>query len=334
MSVAPAPALLLVTPYAADANNGNWRTAARWSRLLAPGFRVLTRGSDEPLRDARPDRALAMIALHARRSRAAVKAWRERTPRRPLIVVLTGTDLYRDIPDGDLDALASLDDADVLVVLQDDAVRHLPERHRPKARVVYQSANSLRPYARKAAGRLHCLMVAHLREEKDPGTACAAWRTLPRELPATLTIVGAGLDPTLGAEAAALAAADRRVRWMGARPHGWTRQAIRRAHLLLLPSRMEGGANVIVEAVTAGTPVIASRVSGNVGMLGDDHPGLFAAGDAGALARLAARACREPSFLAALTSAGERRAPRFAPDAERDALRRAVEAALAARPVE
>jgi len=97
---------------------------------------------------------------------------------------------------------------------------------------------------------------------------------------------------------------------------------------------MEGGANVIVEAVTAGTPVIASRVSGNVGMLGDDHPGLFAAGDAGALARLAARACREPSFLAALTSAGERRAPRFAPDAERDALRRAVEAALAARPVE
>ena len=70
-------------------------------------------------------------------------------------------------------------------------------------------------------------------------------------------------------------ARDPRYRWTGALPHGLTRCAIRNAHLLVHPSLMEGGANVIVEAITAGTPVIASRVSGNVGMLGRNYPGLF-----------------------------------------------------------
>ena len=99
---------------------------------------------------------------------------------------------------------------------------------------------------------------------------------LPRDVPATLSIIGAALDPALGDAARALAAerSARAVCWVP-RPHAWTRQAIKRAHLLIVPSRMEGGANVVVEAVTAGTAVIASRISGNVGMLGDDYPGYF-----------------------------------------------------------
>ena len=63
---------------------------------------------------------------------------------------------------------------------------------------------------------------------------------------------------------------------------------------------MEGGANVIVEAVTAGTPVVASRIPGNVGMLGRDYRGYFEPGDARGLARLLVRALEEPAFLRGL----------------------------------
>ena len=189
------------------------------------------------------------------------------------------------------------------------------------------------PWPRKRPDRLHCVLVAHLRDEKDPATVFAAWRALPPASGATLTIIGAALDPALGRAARDLAAADSRVQWLGPRTHPWTRQAIKRAHLLLVPSRMEGGANVVVEAITAGTPVLGSRMSGNVGMLGDDYPGYFAVGDAQQLAALVVRAEGDRGFLRALADACARRAPLFTPAAEALALRGTVKAALAARGV-
>lgn len=269
-----------------------------------------------------------MIALHARRSRAAIEAWR--VTRRPLIVVLTGTDLYRDVPAGDVAALASIEEADRLIVLQADALAQLPAALREKTDVVHQSARALRPFADKSAERLHCVFVAHLREEKDPRTVFEAWLRLPQRVPATLAIVGAALDPALGDAARALAAVDPRVKTFGARPHPWARQAIRRAHVLIVSSRMEGGANVVVEAVTAGTAVLASRISGNVGMLGSDYAGYFEAGDADALARLVARVHDDRAFLALLGSQCRARAPLFAPEAERDALLASIERARTA----
>jgi len=309
-----------VTPYLADANNGNWRTAVRWAHRVAPAWRTILQSPDMPLAGGKRDGAEAMIALHARRSRPAIAQWKRLRPDRGLVVVLTGTDLYRDIPARDADALASLDDADRLVVLQGDALGHVPASARDKTRVVHQSARRLAAFADKSGTRLNCLLVAHLREEKDPATAFEAWRRLPPQCPATLTIVGAALDASLGAAARELALHDRRVRYLGPRPHGWVRQAIKRAHLLVVPSRMEGGANVVVEAVTAGTAVLGSRMSGNVGMLGADYPGLFDVGDARGLAALVARAHADRRFLAILDAHCAALAPRFAPQAERDAL--------------
>jgi putative glycosyltransferase (TIGR04348 family) len=261
-----------------------------------------------------------MVALHARRSAPAIAAWRALVPRRPLVVVLTGTDLYRDLPLGDSDALASLRDADRLVVLQEDALGHLPAALRHRACVIHQSARSLIPLGAKSARKLNVVMVAHLREEKDPQTVLRAWRRLPREVPATLTLIGAALDAKLGDAVRAASAEDPRVRWLGARPHAWTRQAIRRAHLVVVPSRMEGGANVVVEAVTAGTPVLASRVSGNVGMLGDDYAGYFPVGDAKRLARHLHLLVAHPERLAELSAQCVARASLFAPPVERAAL--------------
>jgi putative glycosyltransferase (TIGR04348 family) len=324
-----APSLLLVTPYLADANNGNWRTAARWARLLAPHYRVIVQAASESPTLGRADDAVALIALHARRSHAAVAAWCAAFPERPAIVALTGTDLYKDLPAGDGEARQSLALARRLIVLQEDAPRHLPAGMRARAHVVFQSARVLRPWPHKRSDRLHCVLVAHLRDEKDPATVFAAWRALPRGLEATLTIIGAALDPALGRAARELADADARVQWLGPQAHAWTRQAIKRAHLLLVPSRMEGGANVVVEAVTAGTSVVGSLMSGNVGMLGDDYPGYFAVGDAAGLAALVARAIGDRAFLRALAAACGRRAHLFTPAAETLALRRTLKAASA-----
>jgi putative glycosyltransferase (TIGR04348 family) len=261
-----------------------------------------------------------MIALHARRSRAAIADWKLERPDAALIVALTGTDLYRDLPAGDVDARASCEDADRMIVLQADALAHVPPELRENADVVYQSAQALRPWPSKRDDRLDVVLVAHLREEKDPRTAFAAWRQLPRDLSATLTLIGEALDPKLGDEAKRLAASDERVRWFGARPHAWTRQAIKRAHALVVPSRMEGGANVVVEAVTAGTPVIGSRMSGNVGMLGDGYAGYFPVGDAAALASLLTRASLDRKFLARLNDECRARSVLFTPEHERQAL--------------
>jgi len=322
-----APTLSIVTPFLADANNGNWHTAARWARLLAPSYRPIVQAASGPVGGD----AVALIALHARRSHDAIAAWRAVHPDRPVVVALTGTDLYRDVPAGDTAAWASLARADRLIVLQDDALRHVPPAFRTRARVVCQSARTLVPWPHKRADRLHCLLVAHLRPEKDPATAFAAWRLLPPDLAATLTIVGAALDPDLARTARDLVVADPRVAWLGPKPHAWTRQAIKRAHVLLVPSRMEGGANVIVEAVTSGTPVLGSRMSGNVGMLGDDYPGWFDVGDPAGLAALVARAAHDRTYLARLAAACARRAPRFAPAAEAQRLASVVAEALAAR---
>jgi putative glycosyltransferase (TIGR04348 family) len=272
-----------------------------------------------------------MIALHARRSRPAIAAWRVARPDRALIVTLTGTDLYNDLPSGDPDTRESIAAADRLIVLQDDAPQFVPQADRGKVDVVFQSARALAPWPRKRNDRLHCILVAHLRKEKDPATVFAAWRTLSAELPIYLTVVGEALDAALGEAARALSAVDPRVRWLGPLPHAKTRQAIKRAHLLLCPSRMEGGANVVVEAVTAGTPVIGSRMSGNIGMLGEDYEGYFPVGEPAELAALLARVWRNPQLYNALSSQCARQSVRFTPTAERAALSLSLSRALAGR---
>jgi len=323
--------LILVTPYLASANNGNWRTAARWARLLSPRYRVILQAADAPVTGGARDGAVAMVALHARRSRAAIAAWARAHPDRALVVALTGTDLYGDVPAGDAGTLASIAEADRLVVLQEDAALQLPATLRAKASVVMQSARTLVPWTRKATTRLNTILVAHLRDVKDPRTALAAWRALPAHVPATLSIVGAALDKAIVRDVRRAAAADARVRWLGAKPHAWTRQAIRRAHVLLVTSRQEGGANVVVEALTCGTPVLATRISGNVGMLGARYPGYFDVGDARGLAALIVRATHERAWLASLTRHGDRRARLMTSEVEAASLTAAVEAAIVSK---
>ncbi|MBL0091074.1 MAG: TIGR04348 family glycosyltransferase [Piscinibacter sp.] len=306
--------IVIVTPALSDANNGNWQTAQRWSRLLRPAYNVALagqwRGGDEAL----------MIALHARRSAASVAAWRAAHPQRPLVLVLTGTDLYRDIA-SDPDAQRSLYLADRLVVLNALGAERLPPALRGRCRVVLQSCPARRVLPRPTR-HLRALMVGHLREEKDPRTYLRAAQRLASRGDILLDHVGAALDPALGALAQARAAAQANYRWLGALPHAATRRRIQSAHVLVHPSRMEGGANVVVEAIRSGTPVLASRIAGNVGLLGDDYDGYFEPGDDAALATLLQRARDDADMLPALQRQTARRAPLFSPQAESAALHR------------
>jgi len=229
-----------------------------------------------------------LIALHARRSAASIASFNAAHPDRPIAVVLTGTDLYKDLPESQ-EAVRSLDAARRIVVLQEDAQRMLEPRWRERSTVIVQSARPLKP-GRKPRERLDLVAVGHLRVEKDPLTLFAAMERLPKELPVVLRHVGAALDDALGREARALAKRDSRYRYLGGLPHGVTRALMKNAHFLVHPSIMEGGANVVIEAVTSGTPVLASRISGNLGLLGSGYGGYFEARDASALAGLIVRA--------------------------------------------
>ena len=309
--------VVIVSPALADANNGNWQTARRWQQLLsAHSARIVRQWPD-----AQADDDDVMLALHARRSADSVQAWHARHGQRGLGVVLTGTDLYRDISQ-DLLAQRSLSLAHSLVVLQGLGVRSLPSAYQAKARVIFQST-STRQTLPKTSRHLRVVMVGHLREEKDPLTLMAAARLLPPDAGVFIDHIGAALDPALGQAAQATQTQCPHYRWLGAVPHTQTLQRIQRAHLLVHCSRMEGGAHVLMEAMCSGTPVLASRIDGNVGLLGEDYAGYFEPGDAPALAHFL-RACRTApnghSLVAHLRHQCALRAPLFEPQAERAAL--------------
>jgi putative glycosyltransferase (TIGR04348 family) len=269
----------------------------------------------------------AMLALHARKSAPSVASWTQRKPSRGLGVVLTGTDLYRDLPES-AEAIASLDAATRIAVLQDDAPRLLEARWRRKTDVIFQSAPRISS-RRKPRDRLDCVVVGHLRAEKDPLTLFAAVRKLPRSCAIRIRHFGAPLEPELGEAARALAGEDERYRYVGAVPRGLVRAAMAASHLLVHPSVVEGGANVVVEAITCGTSVLASRISGNVGMLGSDYPGYFEPRDAAGLANALMRAREEPAFLRELAAACRARRALFTPAAESRAVHRLVASLLA-----
>ena len=308
------PVVCLVTPALASANNGNWQTAQRWARMLSGDYEVRLMQAW----DGRP--ADAMLALHARRSAPSIAAWARQEPRKPLAVVLTGTDLYRDIQ-SNAAAQRSLALADRLVVLHEGAPADLPAQVRGKCLVCFQSTLA-RKRLPKTPRHLRALMVGHLREEKDPRSYFAAARLLAGRGDILLDHIGAPLDAALGAEARALAQTHPHYRWLGALPHAATLARIQRAHVLVHASAMEGGAHVVMEAVRSGTPVLASRISGNVGMLGGMYAGYFEPGDAAGLCQLLARSRDDAAMLPALQAQCAARAPLFEPAREEETLRR------------
>jgi len=307
--------IAITVPASAVPRSGNRHTAARWAqflRELGHRVRVVTRwrgGHDDLL-----------LALHARKSFDSILRFSEAKPSAPIVVALTGTDLYRDIR-ASVEARMSLGLAARLAVLQEEGLRELSPFLRGKTRVVYQSADvSLRHAPGKSPFRV--AVIGHLRSEKDPFRAVQALRRIERSTPVEVLQIGAALDRDMRERARGWRKIERRYRWLGSLEHKAAMRQLASSHVLVVSSVMEGGANVICEAARIGVPVLASRVPGNVGMLGRDYPGYFPLFDDRALARLIERARTDAVFYRKLKSALRRRRAMFAPAAERSAVGR------------
>ena len=258
-----------------------------------------------------------MIALHAWRSADSIRSFRERQPDRPLIVGLSGTDIYRYIDRDRASVMRSLACADRLVALQELARRRVPARFRNKLRIVYQSALPVRRGRAERTGSFDVAVIGHLREVKDPFRAAQAARRLPLSSRIRIVHLGAAETPGWAAAAKAEMATNPRYVWRGDRPRADVRRLLGRARAMVLSSLSEGGANVISEAVAAGVPILATRIDGSLGLLGRGYPGYFPVGDTEALAQLLIRIETDSAFLKRLKRAIAHRAPLFRPAREK-----------------
>ena len=300
-----------MTPAPAGSRRGNRVTAERWVvRLAELGIRaeVVERFADEPFD--------VLVVLHAGRGAASVRRYRELHPHRPLVVAVTGTDVYTDTF-APADVEFSLAAADRVVALQRQTAADLPAAVRPKVRVIHQSAE---PPLRRESPRadvFEIAVVGHLRPVKDPFRAAEASRLLAPSSRVRILHLGEAMSGDMADRARREAATNPRYQWLGDLAHEDALAVMSRCRLLALTSLSAGGPAVIPEAIVAGVPVIASRVAGCVGMLGDDYPGLFPPGDTQTLAELFRRAEVDPDFYRVLAAACDRLRPLFRPDAER-----------------
>ncbi len=305
----------LVTPAPLRINNGNRITALRWAALLKKlGHRVrITQTYDGRDCDA-------LIALHARRSAGSIRRFQELHPELPLIVVLTGTDLYRDIQRS-REAKRSLEIASRLVVLQRMALQELPTALHAKTKVIYQSAEPLKAKPPSPTRKFAVSLIAHLREEKDPLRTPLAVRRLPSNSRIELTHIGLALDENLARRARAEASRNPRYRWLGQLSHRSTRRTLAQSHLVCITSKMEGSSNVLSEALASGVPVIATKISGLIGTLGKDFSGYFPVGNTAKLRELLLKAENDQAFYRKLQRHCARAAKWVRPKRELDSWR-------------
>jgi putative glycosyltransferase (TIGR04348 family) len=219
----------------------------------------------------------------------------------------------------DASAQRSLALATRLVVLQEMGLKELSRPLRTKTRVIYQSARSIQRLE-PLRSCFEVIVSGHLRDEKDPFRAAAALGHLPSDSRMRVTHIGAAMSADMDAQARAWMVRESRYRWLGELPHWRALRLLSRSRAMVISSRMEGGANVVSEALTLGVPVIASRVPGNVGMLGRGYPGYYPLGDERALARLLSRAARDGAYYARLDDACRARAHLVTAKHERAAL--------------
>jgi len=309
--------IIVITPPGPSTRNGNAVAALRWARILRQlGHRVTIAADyrDEPFD--------AMVAIHAWRSANAIRRFKMGYPQRPLVLQLSGTDIYQYISEDSEPTLRSMELADRLVALNSLAWRVVPKKFRKKLRVIFQSVR--KPHVPHKLSRRHIdvSVIGHLRDVKDPLRAAEAARLLPPASRIRVVQIGRAYSAEWAAKARAEMAANPRYLWRDDVPRAAVQRLLRRSHAMVLSSRSEGGANVISEAVVVGVPILASRMDGNVGLLGSDYPGYFPVGDTKALARLLHRIESDPRFVATLRRAIARRAPLFRPEREIAAWRR------------
>jgi putative glycosyltransferase (TIGR04348 family) len=257
-----------------------------------------------------------LIALHALRSFPSIERYRSNHREAPLILALTGTDLYGFI-NTHAEARLALDLATRIIVLQRLGLAELPEEIRFKTRVIYQSVPSPRFQVAPQRNRFDVCVLGHLRPVKDPFRTALAARLMPPSSHLRVLHLGAALSDEMAKLARQEAAVNPRYLWRGNVPHWKALRVLARCRLLVLTSELEGGANVLSEAVATSVPVVSSRIAGSIGLLGEDYPGYFPVGETQALFLLLQRAEVDSSFYETLQSWCGRLKPLIDPARER-----------------
>src|SRR5207253_4001739 len=310
----------IITPAPPASLYGNRVTALRWAKILGRlghSVSIAQRYNDQRLD--------LLIALHARRSYSSVLGFRRQHPKAPIIVALTGTDLYHDLHTSRR-AQESLDMASRIIVLQPKGLKELRASQRRKARVIYQSVEDIVRKAKPARASTHSssrgfgvVVIGHLRPVKDPFRAALASHSLPASSQIRVLHIGRAMTRSIERRARREMETNQRYQWLGELSRTRALCILARSQLCIVSSRIEGGANVLSEAIVASVPVLASRIDGNVGILGADYPGLFRVSDTQQLARLMTRAEADPKFLAGLRTRVKKLAPLFDPAKEEQA---------------
>ena len=303
--------IAVVTPPTQTPRSGNRVTAERWARMLEQlGHRVQI---DTAYRGTPCD---LMIAIHAWRSASAVQAFKTKHPSAPLVVLLAGTDIYRFQESDPETTLRTMTLADRLVGLHARVHLDIPSELGERLRTIYQSCAPLNRPRQPLKRFFQVCVVGHLRAEKDPLRAAFAARRLQPSSKLRVVLLGAAHDEDWAQRARAEARANPRFIWRGEVSRGKVRRCFSESHALVMSSIMEGGANVVSEAIVSGLPVIASDISGNRGLLGDQHGAYFKAQDERELGHLLQRAESGPQFLTDLATTASKGAHRFSADVE------------------
>ena len=307
----------LVTPAGEQSRAGNRTTAARWAHILRElGHRVDVSLDDDG------QGADMMVAVHAWRSAASIEAFAMAHPDRPLVVLLAGTDIYGFQHSHPKETLASLDHATAILCLHDLVYRAIPKRFNKKLHVVYQSSPPL-PKPRDPSHRyFEVCVVGHLREEKDSLRTAYAARLMPETSRLRVVHLGQAHTKDWARDARAEMKQNPRYDWRDEVPGWQVRRQFGRSHAMAISSVMEGGANVVSEAITAGLPVLASNIDGNIGLLGKDYGGYYKVKDEQSLADLLHRAETDPAFLKGLGIQIRKLQSKFKPSLEVTAWRK------------
>ena len=205
--------ILIASPYPLDSPKGNSITALRIERLLKQAGHqasavhgTLTAGAD------------AMIALHATKTYPLSAAFKQQHPGKPLILYLTGTDLYRDLLEKKSDCLNAMELADILVVSQPASLSSIPAQYQQKSRVVRASIMLPELEDVSPPPQPSFALVAHLRPVKNPFLLNRALEQL-HALPLHAYTLGSALDEKMIEDAHSWQAKDPRFRWLDNVPY-------------------------------------------------------------------------------------------------------------------
>ena len=307
----------IVTPAPPGSLYGNRITALRWHQFLSR-LNYLS-SITEQWSGYSCD---ILIALHGLRSFESIRRFKKAHPQHPVILIMTGTDIYRDLRKSSR-VIKSMEMADAIVVLQPDAIQSLPEKFHHKVKVIYQSVKSI---TRKTPPKRHFLacIIGHLRTEKDPFCAAQSLSLLPPESKVKLIQLGKAMDPQFKQRALSIQKRDARYQWLGQLSHSQTLQWLSRSHVMIISSIMEGGAHVVSEAIAIGIPVIASDIQGNRGLLGNKYPAYYPVGDQVALSKLLSKAESNRGFYQKMSHAITARQQITKPDLEQKSIEKLI----------